>query len=94
VQVHEGHRRFLVSSLSQLGSTRRPSHADDPLSPRRTRDLSLVEKVQGSPTGTICFATTSVVTPKVPRVAGRVRASIALNGWVLEPTDDGTKVSY
>ncbi|GAA5899771.1 hypothetical protein JCM8208_004559 [Rhodotorula glutinis] len=59
-----------------------------------TRDLSLVEKVQGSPTGTICFATTSVVTPKVPRVAGRVRASIALNGWVLEPTDDGTKVSY
>ncbi|BGP50226.1 hypothetical protein JCM10450v2_006142 [Rhodotorula kratochvilovae] len=58
-----------------------------------TRDLSLVEKVQGSPTGTICFATTSVVTPKVPRVAGRVRASIALNGWVLEPTDGGTRVS-
>ncbi|GAA6048862.1 hypothetical protein JCM3770_003657 [Rhodotorula araucariae] len=59
-----------------------------------TRDLSLVEKVQGSPTGTICFATTSVVTPKVPRVAGRVRASIALNGWVLEPTEDGTRVTY
>ncbi|BGP02139.1 START-like domain protein [Rhodotorula toruloides] len=59
-----------------------------------TRDLSLVEKVQGSPTGTICFATTSVVTPKVPRVAGRVRASIALNGWVLEPIEDGTRISY
>lgn len=61
---------------------------------RSTRDLSLVEKVQGSPTGTICFATTSVVTPKVPRVAGRVRASIALNGWVLEPIEDGTRISY
>ncbi|GAA5926235.1 START domain-containing protein [Sporobolomyces koalae] len=59
-----------------------------------TRDLSLVEKVQGSPTGVICFATTSVVTPKVPRVAGRVRASIALNGWVLEPTSGGTRISY
>jgi len=59
-----------------------------------TRDLSLVEKVQGSPTGVICFATTSVVTPKVPRVAGRVRASIALNGWVLEPTSNGTRISY
>ncbi|GAA6031564.1 hypothetical protein JCM8097_006522 [Rhodosporidiobolus ruineniae] len=59
-----------------------------------TRDLSLVEKVQGSPTGTICFATTSVVTPKVPRVAGRVRASIGLNGWCLEPIPNGTRVSY
>lgn len=59
-----------------------------------TRDLSLVEKVSGSPTGVICFATTSVVTPKVPRVAGRVRASIALNGWVLEPTSNGTRISY
>ncbi|GAA5870056.1 hypothetical protein JCM1840_003569 [Sporobolomyces johnsonii] len=59
-----------------------------------TRDLSLVEKVQGSPTGTICFATTSIVTPKVPRVAGRVRASIALNGWVLEPIRGGTRISY
>ncbi|CEQ40709.1 SPOSA6832_02351 [Sporobolomyces salmonicolor] len=59
-----------------------------------TRDLSLVEKVQGSPTGTICFATTSIVTPKVPRVAGRVRASIALNGWVIEPIRGGTRVSY
>ncbi|KAM0790700.1 hypothetical protein ACM66B_004557 [Microbotryomycetes sp. NB124-2] len=59
-----------------------------------TRDLSLVEKVAGSPTGTISFVSTSVVTPKVPRVSGRVRASIALNGWVLEPIDGGTKVSY
>ncbi|KAI5476356.1 START-like domain protein [Pseudohyphozyma bogoriensis] len=59
-----------------------------------TRDLSLVEKVQGSPTGAILFASTSVVTPRVPRVAGRVRASIALNGWVLEPTPDGTRVTY
>lgn len=59
-----------------------------------TRDLSLVEKVAGNATGTILFVSTSVVTPKVPRVAGRVRASIALNGWVLEPIDGGTRVTY
>ncbi|SCV71339.1 BQ2448_2927 [Microbotryum intermedium] len=59
-----------------------------------TRDLCLVEKVAGSPTGTISFVSTSVVTPKVPRVSGRVRASIALNGWVLEPIDGGTRLSY
>lgn len=40
------------------------------------------------------FASTSVTTPKVPRVSGRVRANIALNGWVLEPVDNGTRVSY
>ncbi|KDE03535.1 hypothetical protein MVLG_06001 [Microbotryum lychnidis-dioicae p1A1 Lamole] len=59
-----------------------------------TRDLGLVEKVAGSPTGTISFVSTSVVTPKIPRVSGRVRASIALNGWVLEPIDGGTRLSY
>ncbi|ORY75942.1 hypothetical protein BCR35DRAFT_325733 [Leucosporidium creatinivorum] len=59
-----------------------------------TRDLSLVEKVAGSPTGTISFVSTSVVTPKVPRVSGRVRATLALNGWVLEPIDGGTRITY
>lgn len=34
------------------------------------------------------------MSPVVPRVAGRVRASIALNGWVLEPIDGGTKLTY
>lgn len=59
-----------------------------------TRDLSLVERVAGNATGTILFVSTSVVTPKVPRVSGRVRASIALNGWVLEPINGGTRVTY
>lgn len=59
-----------------------------------TRDLSLVEKVAGSPTGTISFVSTSVITPKVPRVSGRVRATLALNGWVLEPIDGGTRITY
>ena len=53
-----------------------------------------MERVAGNATGTILFVSTSVVTPKVPRVSGRVRASIALNGWVLEPIAGGTKVTY
>lgn len=66
-----------------------------PFSPHSsTRDLSLVEQVAGNATGTILFVSTSVTTPKVPRVAGRVRASIALNGWVLEPVEGGTRVTY
>ncbi|KAL8278519.1 hypothetical protein RQP46_009011 [Phenoliferia psychrophenolica] len=59
-----------------------------------TRDLSLVEQVKGTGQGTILFASTSVVSPIVPRVSGRVRASIALNGWVLEPIPGGTKITY
>lgn len=55
----------------------------------------MVERVAGNATGTILFVSTSVVTPKVPRVSGRVRAAIALNGWVLEPmAGGGTKVTY
>lgn len=80
-------------------SLARPRLAFAPLTPsrllpNRTRDLSLVEQVKGTGQGTILFASTSVVSPIVPRVSGRVRASIALNGWVLEPIPGGTKITY
>ncbi|KAH9820626.1 hypothetical protein DFH28DRAFT_952787 [Melampsora americana] len=72
----------------------------------RTRDLSLVEKVEATENGAIHFCASSVDTPRVPTVPGRVRAHIELNGWVLEPADltsagltdstssIGTKISY
>ncbi|EGF98377.1 uncharacterized protein MELLADRAFT_79707 [Melampsora larici-populina 98AG31] len=72
----------------------------------RTRDLSLVEKVEVTDDGSVFFCASSVDTPRVPPVPGRVRAHIELNGWVLEPADlssagltdstssIGTKISY
>ncbi|CAG8555102.1 4081_t:CDS:2 [Paraglomus occultum] len=63
----------------------------------KSRDLSLVEKIECLPTGTICFVSTSVETPKVPRISSKVRAILKLNGWILEPlaTDPpSTKVIY
>lgn len=62
-----------------------------------TRDLCLVEQVSATEKGEILFVSTSVNSPKVPRVDGRIRASIALNGWVLEPLPNGqagTKITY
>jgi hypothetical protein len=58
-----------------------------------TRDLALVEKVEGSANGTIFFCSSSVDSAKVPRVSGRIRAQIALNGWVLEPVKSGSSTS-
>ena len=63
-----------------------------------TRDLSLVEKVEGSQNGAIFFCSSSVESNKIPRVSGRVRANILLNGWVLEPVREAgvlsTKATY
>ncbi|CAG8441691.1 2757_t:CDS:10 [Diversispora eburnea] len=61
------------------------------------RDLSLVEKIECTPTGTISFIATSVDNPKVPCINGRIRAEIKLHGWILEPisfSPPKTKVSY
>ncbi|KAA1107249.1 hypothetical protein PGT21_007827 [Puccinia graminis f. sp. tritici] len=70
----------------------------------RTRDLSLVEKVEATAEGSIYFCASSVDTPRVPIVPGRIRAHIELNGWVLEPiklpestpgaSTTATKVTY
>ncbi|KAI9600591.1 hypothetical protein H4Q26_000378 [Puccinia striiformis f. sp. tritici PST-130] len=45
----------------------------------RTRDLSLVEKVEATAEGSIYFCASSVDTPRVPIVPGRIRAHIELN---------------
>jgi len=70
----------------------------------RTRDLSLVEKVEATADGSIYFCASSVDTPRVPIVPGKIRAHIELNGWVLEPiklpesapgaSTTATKVTY
>ncbi|CAI2168483.1 3292_t:CDS:2 [Funneliformis geosporum] len=63
----------------------------------RTRDLSLVEKIEYTSDGTIYFATTSVQTPKVPLVIDRIRAHLNLNGWVIKPISKHplrTKLTY
>jgi hypothetical protein len=63
----------------------------------KTRDVSLVEKIECDQNGMIYFVTTSVETPKVPRVSNRIRAHIHLNGWILEPLSykpPRTKVIY
>ncbi|CAG8786064.1 11947_t:CDS:2, partial [Acaulospora morrowiae] len=63
----------------------------------KTRDFSLVEKVDCDSDGTIYFVSTSVITPKIPPCVGKVRANIKLNGWVLQPTSEDpsvTRVTY
>ncbi|KAH8914826.1 hypothetical protein BT69DRAFT_1289667 [Atractiella rhizophila] len=50
----------------------------------KTRDLSLVERVEVADNGSIYFCTTSIEHPQIPKVSGRIRATISLNGWVLE----------
>lgn len=42
----------------------------------RPRDMALVEKIECTRDGAIMFACTSVETPRVPRIQGRVRAQI------------------
>ncbi|OAV90004.1 hypothetical protein PTTG_12470 [Puccinia triticina 1-1 BBBD Race 1] len=70
----------------------------------RVRDLSLVEKCEATADGSIYFCASSVDTPRVPIVPGRIRAHIELNGWILEPiklpestpgaSTTATKVTY
>ncbi|CAG8480234.1 9481_t:CDS:2, partial [Racocetra fulgida] len=60
-------------------------------------DVSLVEKVEWTPNGTIYFVFTSVNTIKIPPVAGRIRSALSLSGWILEPISSNppsTKVTY
>nr|CAG8435196.1 5470_t:CDS:2 [Entrophospora candida] len=63
----------------------------------KTRDLSLVEKIECAYEGKIYFVSTSVNTPKIPHIANRIRARLLLNGWILEPLSYNppvTKVNY
>ncbi|KAI9491869.1 hypothetical protein BDB00DRAFT_468279 [Zychaea mexicana] len=51
----------------------------------KPRDLSLIEKIECTHDGAIIFACTSVESPRIPKIPGRVRAQIKLQGWILEP---------
>ncbi|CAG8831151.1 36220_t:CDS:2, partial [Racocetra persica] len=67
------------------------------ISGSRARDVSLVEKVEWTPNGTIYFVFTSVNTIKIPPVAGRIRSALSLSGWIIEPISSNppsTKVTY
>ncbi|CAO3637027.1 unnamed protein product [Cunninghamella echinulata] len=50
----------------------------------RPYDLTLVEKIDCSNDGMIVFACTSVETNKMPKVSGRVRNNVKLQGWILK----------
>ncbi|KAJ3193380.1 hypothetical protein HK101_004934 [Irineochytrium annulatum] len=64
------------------------------------RDLALLERKEIDPvTGTIRVVSSSVETPKIPKVPTRVRANLKLNGWILDPQISGdgkisTRISY
>ncbi|KAL0093496.1 hypothetical protein F4703DRAFT_1730878, partial [Phycomyces blakesleeanus] len=63
----------------------------------KNRDVSLVEKIECSSDGVIIFVCTSVDTPSIPKVAGRTRDQVKLQGWVLKPlqtSPPSTKVTY
>ncbi|KAI9276442.1 hypothetical protein BY458DRAFT_433617 [Sporodiniella umbellata] len=51
----------------------------------KSRDLALVEKIECTQNGVIIFACTSIESPKIPRISGRTRTNIKLQGWILEP---------
>ncbi|KAI8138906.1 hypothetical protein BJV82DRAFT_522813 [Fennellomyces sp. T-0311] len=64
----------------------------------KPRDLSLIEKIECTHDGAIIFACTSVESSRIPKVPGRVRAQIKLQGWILEPirgsVNPATRVTY
>ncbi|MBW0566960.1 hypothetical protein O181_106675 [Austropuccinia psidii MF-1] len=49
------------------------------------QDLSLVKKVEVAENCSFNFCASSIDTPRVPTVPGRIRAHIQLHAWVLEP---------
>ncbi|MBW0511357.1 hypothetical protein O181_051072 [Austropuccinia psidii MF-1] len=89
---------IILSSKSQasipesLSETYSPAFSKgEPLSPENInldqsmQDLSLVEKVEVAEDCSIYFCASSIDTPGVLTVPGRIRAHIKLHAWVLEP---------
>lgn len=63
----------------------------------RAYDVALVERIECSADGVIMFACTSIETPKLPKVPGRNRRQMKLQGWVLKPlhtSPPSTKVTF
>ncbi|KAG0233079.1 hypothetical protein BGW41_001647 [Actinomortierella wolfii] len=63
----------------------------------KTRDVSMVERIDVERDGTIIFASCSVESNKIPKVSGKVRADIFVAGWIIQPLPSNppiTKVTY
>ncbi|KAF9345467.1 hypothetical protein BGX26_003097 [Mortierella sp. AD094] len=63
----------------------------------KTRDISMVERIEVERDGTIYFASCSVESSKIPRISGKVRADIFVAGWIIQPLPSNppiTKITY
>ncbi|KAG0011930.1 hypothetical protein BGZ80_000325, partial [Entomortierella chlamydospora] len=63
----------------------------------KTRDISMVERIEVERDGTIYFASCSVESSKIPRISGKVRADIFIAGWIIQPLPSNppiTKITY
>ncbi|KAF9331877.1 hypothetical protein BG006_005251 [Podila minutissima] len=63
----------------------------------KTRDISMVERIEVERDGTIYFASCSVESNKIPRISGKVRADIFVAGWIIQPLPSNppiTKITY
>ncbi|KAF9927840.1 hypothetical protein FBU30_002843 [Linnemannia zychae] len=63
----------------------------------KTRDISMVERIEIERDGTIYFASCSVESSKIPLMSGKVRADIFVAGWIIQPLPSNppiTKVTY
>lgn len=63
----------------------------------KTRDISMVERIEVERDGTIYFASCSVESSKLPRISGKVRADIFVAGWIIQPLPSNppiTKITY
>ncbi|KAG0266995.1 hypothetical protein BGZ95_002947, partial [Linnemannia exigua] len=63
----------------------------------KTRDISMVERIEVERDGTIYFASCSVESSKIPLMSGKVRADIFVAGWIIQPLPSNppiTKVTY
>ncbi|KAF9437725.1 hypothetical protein BGZ76_011434 [Entomortierella beljakovae] len=63
----------------------------------KTRDISMVERIEVERDGTIYFASCSVESDKIPRISGKVRADIFVAGWIIQPLPSNppiTKITY
>ncbi|ORZ01715.1 hypothetical protein BCR43DRAFT_503213 [Syncephalastrum racemosum] len=85
----------LIENLNETSSITYESYR--PSSSSKAYDVALVEKIECSADGVIAFACTSIETPKIPKVPGRSRRQLKLQGWILKPlqtSPPSTKVTF
>lgn len=58
------------------------------------RDIVGIEHTVYHDDGKVERVSTSVTDPNVPPVSGKVRATLAMGGWVIRPVDGGIDVAY